>query len=126
MRHQPFDPSKVKLTGTNLIEASAGTGKTYSIAIMVLRLLLEEKLPVKEILMVTFTKAAVAELEERIRAFIRAAYRVSTCHSREDEDETIRAFVLKQVEKDGTEKVASLLRQAVLFLDETAIMTIHG
>ena len=53
MRHKPFDSTKVKLAGTNLIEASAGTGKTYSIAIMVLRLVLEEKLDLKQILMVT-------------------------------------------------------------------------
>ena len=73
MRQTPFDSKEVELAGTNLIEASAGTGKTYSIAIMVLRLVLEVKLPIKEILMVTFTKAAVAELEERVRAFIRNA-----------------------------------------------------
>ena len=40
-----------------LIEASAGTGKTYSIAILVLRLVLEKRLSIKDILMVTFTKA---------------------------------------------------------------------
>ncbi|HET8829092.1 MAG TPA: UvrD-helicase domain-containing protein, partial [Pelobium sp.] len=62
-----FNASTVALEGTNLIEASAGTGKTYSIAILVLRLLLEKNISIKEILMVTFTKAAVAELEERIR-----------------------------------------------------------
>ena len=49
------------LDGSNLIEASAGTGKTYSIAILVLRMILSG-IPVEKILMVTFTKAAVAEL----------------------------------------------------------------
>lgn len=77
MRIQNFNASTVPLKGSNLIEASAGTGKTYSIAIMVLRLVLEEKISIKEILMVTFTKAAVAELEERIRLFIRQAYKAS-------------------------------------------------
>jgi exodeoxyribonuclease V beta subunit len=68
-----FVASDVPLEGSNLIEASAGTGKTYSIAILLLRLLLEKQLAIKEVLMVTFTKAAVAELEERIRLFVRIA-----------------------------------------------------
>jgi len=65
----------INLEGTKLLEASAGTGKTYSIAIIVLRLILEKKIPLEKILMVTFTIAAVAELESRIRKFIRSAYR---------------------------------------------------
>src|SRR4028118_2348169 len=74
---KPFNASTVPLKASNLIEASAGTGKTYSIAVMVLRLVLEKRISVKEILMVTFTKAAVAELEERIRLFIREAHKAS-------------------------------------------------
>jgi exodeoxyribonuclease V beta subunit len=49
-----FVASEVPLEGSNLIEASAGTGKTYSIAILLLRLLLEKQLAIKEVLMVTF------------------------------------------------------------------------
>ena len=71
----PFNPTTVPLQGSNLIEASAGTGKTYSIAILALRLILEKNVSIREILMVTFTKAAVAELEERIRKFIRSGYK---------------------------------------------------
>ncbi|MCL2657464.1 MAG: exodeoxyribonuclease V subunit beta [Betaproteobacteria bacterium] len=55
------------LQGVNLIEASAGTGKTWNICGLYLRLLLECELPVERILVVTFTKAATAELRERIR-----------------------------------------------------------
>ena len=124
MRRAPFDSTEVALAGTNLIEASAGTGKTYSIAIMVLRLVLEVRLPIKEILMVTFTKAAVAELEERVRAFIRNAYRVSTGHT--IDDVTITLIVDRQVKNEGLEKVQLRLQEAVLFLDESAVMTIHG
>ncbi|HLR38208.1 MAG TPA: UvrD-helicase domain-containing protein, partial [Chitinophagaceae bacterium] len=68
-----FDALTVPLEDSNLIEASAGTGKTYSIAILALRLLLEKSVAVDEILMVTFTNAAVAELEERIWKFVRLA-----------------------------------------------------
>ena len=55
---KPFDLLNSPLTGTNLIEASAGTGKTYTIASLFLRLLLEKHLTVDQILVVTFTKAA--------------------------------------------------------------------
>ena len=53
--------------GVSLVEASAGTGKTYAIAMLVLRLVVEEGIPLERLLVVTFTKAATAELRERIR-----------------------------------------------------------
>ncbi|MCJ7617357.1 MAG: UvrD-helicase domain-containing protein, partial [Desulfobacterales bacterium] len=62
-----FDLQSVPLSGINLIEASAGTGKTSSITGLFLRLILEKGLLVDQILVVTFTKAATAELKERIR-----------------------------------------------------------
>ena len=65
-----FDVFACPLDGTQLIEASAGTGKTWSLAGLYLRLLLERGLPVAQILVVTFTKAAVAELRDRIRSRI--------------------------------------------------------
>ncbi len=116
-----FDATTVALQESNLIEASAGTGKTYSIAILVLRLILEKKIAVKEILMVTFTKAAVAELEERIRSFIHKAYKASmgeTCN-----DETIAAIVERC---DDQGEARRLLKEAILFLDETSVLTIHS
>ncbi len=61
-----FNPLTCPLSGSNLLEASAGTGKTYSIAFLYLRLIVQEKLEVKEILVTTFTKAAVSELKSRI------------------------------------------------------------
>ena len=50
-----FDLLTSPLDGTNLIEASAGTGKTYAIAGLFLRLLLEKRLAPAEILVVTYT-----------------------------------------------------------------------
>ncbi|MFC5282043.1 UvrD-helicase domain-containing protein [Pedobacter alpinus] len=120
---QPFVATTVNLSGSNLIEASAGTGKTYSIAILVLRLLLEQGLHIKEILMVTFTKAAVAELEERIRLFVRLAYKVA--QGEEIKDATITNLVNKEIIKNP-EEVKRLLKEAVLFLDETSVLTIHS
>ena len=61
-----FDLVAGPLDGINLIEASAGTGKTWNICALYLRLLLERELGVEKILVVTFTIAATAELRERI------------------------------------------------------------
>ena len=61
------------LKGRHLIEASAGTGKTYNITRLYLRLLLEKKLTVKEILVMTFTKAATEEIKGRVAKTLREA-----------------------------------------------------
>ena len=121
---EDFDAVQVPLEGSNLIEASAGTGKTYSVAILMLRLIVEKKLLVKEVLMVTFTKAAVAELEERIRLFLRLAYKYA--RGEEIEDTTIITVVDKAFGELGEEEVIRLLYDAVLFLDETSVLTIHS
>ena len=71
---KPFDVTdKNLLVGANLIEASAGTGKTFSIAILVVRLIIEKSIPVTKMLLVTFTDAAATELKERSIKFIRDA-----------------------------------------------------
>ena len=121
---EKFDACNVLLQGTNLIEASAGTGKTYSIGIMVLRLLLEKNIPINQILMVTFTKAAVAELEERVRLFVRNAFKVSQQES--IKDDTITTLVNNAIGIHGLEAVQECLQTAVLFLDETSVLTIHS
>jgi exodeoxyribonuclease V beta subunit len=59
--------------GVTMLEASAGTGKTYSIASLVLRLVVEERLGIDEILVVTFTEAATSELRDRVRRRLRDA-----------------------------------------------------
>lgn len=59
------------------IEASAGTGKTYMLVQTVLRLVVEEGLPVDQILMVTFTEKATAELKTRIRQGLREAWKAT-------------------------------------------------
>lgn len=121
-----FNPETVVLAGSNLIEASAGTGKTYSIAILTLRLIIEKDLPIEKILMVTFTKAAVAELETRVRSFVRLALNVS--RGEVIEDKTIENMVKAQmvVQKDKKVTVEDKLRIAQEFLDETSVLTIHS
>ena len=62
-----FDATLVPLQGVHLIEASAGTGKTYNITSLYIRALMEKKLLPSQILVVTYTKDATAELKARIR-----------------------------------------------------------
>ena len=76
--HEEFNPLDFPLSGRRLIEASAGTGKTYNIANLFLRLILgdgiEQPLEVDRILVVTFTRAATSELRGRIRARVEQAF----------------------------------------------------
>ena len=115
-----FDPINVPLKGNNIVEASAGTGKTFSIGLLVLRLLIQKKVPVHKILMVTFTNAAVAELAARIRSFITKAIKVAEGGKIREED------IITIVEKYGDEGTLELLKKALTDLDEASIQTIHS
>ena len=116
-----FDLLTCPLQGTNLIEAGAGTGKTYSLSGLFLRLILEKRLPVNAILVVTFTVAATEELRDRIRRKLRetlAAYSTGT-----SPDAFIQGLIRKVPDRV---EAAALLRAALLDFDEAAIFTIHG
>ncbi len=110
----------IPLQGKHLIEASAGTGKTFNITRIYLRLLLEKNLTVEQILVMTFTKDATEELRGRIDAFIRDA--LNNWDKLSVEDEYFIA-IAKHVAADDA-KVR--LKQALLYLDEASIFTIHG
>ncbi|MDC7220441.1 MAG: UvrD-helicase domain-containing protein [Spirochaetales bacterium] len=99
---QPFDWEKAPLDKNILLEASAGTGKTYTLERLVLRLVTEREIPVSRILVVTFTNMAAREMQERIGRLLTA--------------EKGRA----QGER------ADLLRRASGDFDRAAINTIHG
>ena len=123
---QPFDAMKLPLHGVRLIEASAGTGKTYSITTLYLRLLLEQDLSVEQILVVTFTNAATEELGERIRERLATALRFLeqgdwAAHAEED---AILAEWLRRRPDPEADRVR--LRAALAGLDQAAISTIHG
>jgi exodeoxyribonuclease V beta subunit len=113
----------VELSGINLIEASAGTGKTYAIASLYLRLLLEKELQPEQILVVTYTEAATQELRGRIRSRIREAIEVM------DGRKSTDAFLLELYEKasgSGLKSVRNLLERALFAFDTASIFTIHG
>ena len=116
------------LDGINLVEASAGTGKTWNLCGLYLRLLLEQSLETRQILVVTFTNAATAELRERIRARI-----VETLAYLEDPrlgggDPFVPRLVETLVEGRGLarEALRRRLELARHSFDEAAIFTIHG
>ncbi|MGN1209971.1 MAG: UvrD-helicase domain-containing protein, partial [Duodenibacillus sp.] len=69
-KHNGFDLKTASLSGRYIIEAGAGTGKTYSLEHLVLRLLIETKATIDRILIVTFTKSATAEIAERVRGML--------------------------------------------------------
>ena len=125
-KRETFNVEKVLLEGSNLIEASAGTGKTFSIAILVLRLIVEKDFNIKQILMVTFTKAAVAELESRIREFIREAYRYVINPDYQLSESQIKKIIDNVPKTIPKKRIEERLKGANLMLDETAIYTIHS
>lgn len=70
-RLAPFDVLGPLPPGPMLIEASAGTGKTWSLSALVARLIVEHGVPAEQLLLMTYTRAATAELRDRIRARLR-------------------------------------------------------
>jgi exodeoxyribonuclease V beta subunit len=67
VNHPPFDIHEPLPPGRLVVEAGAGTGKTHTIASIVTRLVAEEGIAIDRILVVTFTRAATAELRHRVR-----------------------------------------------------------
>lgn len=98
----PFDWKNVVLGNSISLEASAGTGKTYTLERLVYRFIVEKELPLESILVVTFTNKATRELEERIRKLLWDQWKKA--EGREEE----------------------LLRRACMDFDSASIYTIHS
>lgn len=130
-QYQKLLPLEFRLRGSSLIEASAGTGKTYTIAALYVRLVLQhgganafgKALLPPDILVVTFTEAATRELRDRIRTRLAEAARVFRQQQQPD------AF-LQQLRDDYSQQewpaCAARLDVAAQWMDESAIQTIHG
>lgn len=117
----PFNIGTASLEpGVTLIEASAGTGKTYSITGLILRLILEQHLPLRKILAVTFTEAATEELRDRVRRRLQDA--LEDLRRGKTRDEILAAF-LKQGDVPAGIRELDLALQS---FDEAQIFTIHG
>ncbi|MDN4499428.1 exodeoxyribonuclease V subunit beta [Pseudomonas mosselii] len=120
------------LHGSQLIEASAGTGKTFTISALYLRLILghggergfsRELLP-PQILVVTFTDAATKELRERIRARLAEAARFF--RGELDGADPLLHLLRDDYPQEQWPRCASRLEIAVQWMDEAAVSTIHG
>ena len=125
---KPFDVTdKNLLVGANLIEASAGTGKTFSIAILVVRLIIEKSIPVTKMLLVTFTDAAATELKERSIKFIRDAIQEF-----KESGSSGNAVLCQCVDRFKIENPAEIenavnrLYTALLEIDQAKMCTIHS
>ena len=119
-----FDAAGVALTrGVNIVEASAGTGKTYAIGMLVLRALVELAVPIEKILVVTFTRAATEELKSRIRARIVEARDLLSDTPCENDDATLLSWAARVKNR---EKAFVRLQLALLDIDRAGIFTIHG
>ena len=131
--------------GITLIEASAGTGKTYTITSLVLRLVVEESAEIDRLLVVTFTEAATAELQSRIRTRLRDAYRALDALPERPEDAVFAGIlanrgVIDLIDADDEVELACdalrgddfvrearrALNLAITSFDKAQISTIHG
>lgn len=110
-----------RLDGVCLVEASAGTGKTWTIAGLYLRLVIERGLRPEQILVVSFTDAATAELRGRIRAVLAAA--LAAFEAGEANDPLLAALLSASTDHEAAR---TRLRHALQGFDLAAIQTIHG
>ena len=118
---RPLNLAAIRLTGLHLIEASAGTGKTFAISNLVLRMILADGLGIDRILVLTFTTAATEELRERIGRRLREALAVIDGAPKKPDD------VLAGLLADADPEQARIrLAEAITAMDQAAIHTIHG
>lgn len=130
LRDHITDPG-FKLDGANLVEASAGTGKTYNIQTLYLRQVIEQGLRVQRILVVTFTEAATKELRDRLRSVLDDALRhLNGQPSAEPRVAEILSRAPLQGDRfhkdDAAKEKKWRIERALLDFDEAAIFTIHG
>ena len=123
-----LDVAAMPLAGRHLIEASAGTGKTFNITRLYLRLLLEKKLTVKDILVMTFTKAATEEIKGRIAKTLREALQLwqqakNSGVGLPPDSDPVYLHLFHHTDMDES---LGLLQAAQLELDEASVFTIHG
>lgn len=128
MNHPRFEPNHFPLEpGLRLLEASAGTGKTFALAHLVLRLLSEGPNPllVEDLLVVTFTEAAAAELKDRIARRLQQALALLQGADAEAMDRPLQEWIAAQ-EPTMHRAMEGRLLLALERLDRADITTIHG
>ncbi len=131
----PLNPITLPLNQISLIEASAGTGKTYTIGSLYLRLLLKagennfsRPLNVEEILVVTFTEMATEELKKKIRERITDAINKLTAFAKTQDKSAFKndEFLTALCHDLDIFEAIHRLKLAEQNMDLAAIYTIHG
>jgi exodeoxyribonuclease V beta subunit len=130
----PGDALQLPLDGIRAVEASAGTGKTFTIATLYLRLILERGLEVDEIVVATFTRAAAAELSTRLRQRLVMADTLlgedQPGMLRDGEDgaylETRKVVARALANGAALDHLRMRAREARLAIDTAFIGTLHG
>ena len=122
---------RMPLHGRILIEASAGTGKTWNIAVIYLRLLLERDLRVEQILVTTFTDAAAQELRERLRRRLIEAERwllgTASTNAESTDEHSLESYLASLcVDDDSQRRALRKIQLARADLDRAPISTIHA
>jgi exodeoxyribonuclease V beta subunit len=108
--------------GRMAIEASAGTGKTFTLAGLVVRYVAEADIALDKLLIVTFTRAAAAELRDRVRTRLAEAVVALAGPGELADAEELFGFLAKTDRERRLER----LRRAVVDFDAATITTIHG
>ncbi len=123
-----LDWRRMPLQGRILIEASAGTGKTWNIGLIYLRLLLERDLRVEQILVTTFTDAAAQELHERLRRRLVEAERLleSAPVERTDDNSLENYLAMLCPDQDSRRHALRKIQLARTDLDHAPVSTIHA
>ncbi len=118
-------PLDVPLDGDLLVEASAGTGKTYALTTLVARLLVESGWRIDDLLIVTFTVAATGELRTRVRSAIRDALDLARGNG---QGHGLAEDLIQRWGKQGIdqEEIVTRLTSAIRDFDRANVMTIHG
>ena len=115
-----FNAATHSLRGTHLVEASAGTGKTFNITTLVVRLLVESNLTIDQILVVSFAKASTADLRSRVRS--RLVEAIDAFQAGQSPDVVLDVLARKAPPAVGLERLRAGLRD----FDRAAIYTIHS
>jgi exodeoxyribonuclease V beta subunit len=124
----PFEVTGALPEGRVALEASAGTGKTWTIAALVVRYVAEGRARLDELLVVTFTRAATAELRDRIRSRLALAQRhldTVVAGAARDHDDPVVAL-LADAPDDEVAARARRVARALADFDAATITTIHG
>lgn len=118
---------KLRFEGTQLIEASAGTGKTWTLSVLLLRALLEQDLRCSQILAITFTRAATAEIRSRVLSMLRKLELTLQSNVVDPDDKALMGVMLV-CEKQGIARATMLARarRALVEFDDLSVFTIHG